>query len=225
MSEKKRIAAVKAVEWVRDGMTVGLGTGSTAYYAIERIGSLVKEGYELLGVATSIETERLAKEFRIPTASIDEVDGIDLTIDGADEVDPEMRLIKGMGGALLREKIIASASHCEIIAVDDSKLVRVLGTRTPLPVEVIPFGHKRTKASLERLGCAAVLRGGDEPYRTDNGNYTYDCRFGGIENPEEMEQEINMIPGVVENGLFIGLVTRVVVGTEKGPTVIERGQV
>jgi ribose 5-phosphate isomerase A len=225
MSEKKKkMAALKAVEWVRDGMVIGLGTGSTAYYAIEVIGKLVKEGHDLVGVPTSKNTEKLALEFGIPLTSLESVNDIDLTIDGADEVDLRLRLIKGMGGALLREKIVASVSRQEIVAVDDSKLVDVLGTKSPLPVEVVPFGHKRAKEAIERLRCKAQLRGENNPFVTDSGNYIYDCRFVRIENPEDLEKRLNLIPGVVENGLFIGLTTRVVIGTEKGVVVRERSQ-
>jgi ribose 5-phosphate isomerase A len=225
MSEKKKkMAALKAVEWVRDGMVIGLGTGSTAYYAIEVIGKLVKEGHDLVGVPTSKNTEKLALEFGIPLTSLESVNDIDLTIDGADEVDLRLRLIKGMGGALLREKIVASVSRQEIVAVDDSKLVDVLGTKSPLPVEVVPFGHKRAKEAIERLRCKAQLRGENNPFVTDSGNYIYDCRFVRIENPEDLEKRLNLIPGVVENGLFIGLATRVVIGTEKGVVVRERSQ-
>jgi ribose 5-phosphate isomerase A len=224
MNEKKKMAALKAVEWVRDGMVIGLGTGSTAYYAIEVIGKLVKEGHDLIGVPTSKNTEKLALEFGIPLTSLESVNDIDLTIDGADEVDLRLRLIKGMGGALLREKIVASVSRQEIVAVDDSKLVDVLGTKSPLPVEVVPFGHKRAKEAIERLRCKAQLRGENNPFVTDSGNYIYDCRFVRIENPEDLEKRLNLIPGVVENGLFIGLTTRVVIGTEKGVVVRERSQ-
>jgi ribose 5-phosphate isomerase A len=224
MNEKKKMAALKAVEWVRDGMVIGLGTGSTAYYAIEVIGKLVKEGHDLIGVPTSKNTEKLALEFGIPLTSLENVNDIDLTIDGADEVDLRLRLIKGMGGALLREKIVASVSRQEIVAVDDSKLVDVLGTKSPLPVEVVPFGHKRAKEAIERLRCKAQLRGENNPFVTDSGNYIYDCRFVRIENPEDLEKRLNLIPGVVENGLFIGLTTRVVIGTEKGVVVRERSQ-
>ena len=223
MNEKKR-AALKAVEWVKDGMVLGLGTGSTAYYAIEAIGDLVKEGHELVGVPTSKNTEDLARGLGIPLASLESVDRIDLTIDGADEVDPKLRLIKGMGGALLKEKVVASVSDTEIIAVDDTKLVDVLGTKSPLPVEVIPFGHKRSWEAIERFGCKARLRGGRDPFVTDSGNYIYDCKFVRIENPEDLERRLNLIPGVVENGLFIGLATRVAIGTKDGVIVKERSQ-
>ncbi|MDD1767184.1 MAG: ribose-5-phosphate isomerase RpiA [Methanomassiliicoccales archaeon] len=223
MDEKKR-AALKAVEWVKDGMIIGLGTGSTSYYAIEAIGKLVKEGHDLVGVPTSRNTESLAIEFGIPLVSLENIGHIDLTIDGADEVDPKIRLIKGMGGALLREKIVASISSTEIIAIDDTKLVQVLGTKSPLPVEVVPFGHRRTKDAIEKFGCKAILRGGDSPFVTDSGNYIYDCRFTRIENPEELEKMLNLTPGVVENGLFIDLATRVVIGTKDGVIVKERSQ-
>lgn len=221
---KKEIAAEKAVEKIKNGMIVGLGTGTTAYYALRKIGELCKGGLEIIGVPTSLDTERLAKEFGIPIISIDEVEGIDLTIDGADEVDPEMRLIKGLGGALLREKIVAYASREEIIIVDDSKLVNTLGTRSPLPVEVVPFGHKMTRERLEKLGCTAKLRGNNTPFVTDNGHFIYDCYFGKIENPEEMERRLNSIPGVVENGLFIGLATQIIIGTDHGVIVKKRAQ-
>lgn len=211
MEELKRAAGEKAVEFVKDGMTLGLGTGSTTYYALKAIGSLVSEGYDLKGVPTSKKTEQLAAEFGIPLVEIDSVDEIDLTIDGADEVDPEKRLIKGMGGALLREKIVASTSREVIIVVDESKLTQQLGTRSMLPVEVIPFGHRTTSRKLEKLGCTAHLRGKDTPFITDNGNLIYDCRFDTIEDPDHLMYEINSIPGVVENGLFIDLASRVIV--------------
>jgi len=216
MEELKRRAGERAAEYVEDGMVLGLGTGSTTYHALVAIGRLVKRGYGLRGVPTSVATERLARELGIPLVGMDEVDGIDLTIDGADEVDPQKRLIKGMGGALLREKIVASASREEIIVVDEGKVVRKLGTRSMLPVEVIRFGHTLTVRRLGALGCVPHLRGGDTPYITDNGHLIYDCAFDGIEDPEELERTINSIPGVVENGLFIGLASKVIIATEDG---------
>jgi len=224
MNDKKRVAGRKAVEWVRSGMVLGLGTGSTTYHALERIGELCGEGFDLVGIPTSNGTEELALRFGIPLTSLDDVRRIDLTIDGADEVDPQLRLVKGMGGALLREKIVASASKEVIIAVDDSKLVDVLGTKSPLPVEVVRFGHKRTKEAIESLGCTAELRGKESPFVTDTGNYIYDCRFMKIDRPEELEKDLSLIPGVVENGLFVGLASRVVIATDKGVTVRERHQ-
>jgi len=216
MDERKRIAGEKAAEWVRDGMVLGLGTGSTTYFALRAIGDLVDKGYDLVGVPTSRSTEELAREFDIPLTTLDEVGEIDLTIDGADEVDPDKRLIKGMGGALLREKIVASASREEIIVVDDSKLVDLLGTVSKLPVEVIPFGHANTRKMIESLGCVAELRGGRSPFITDNGNLIYDCRFDGIDRPSDLEAELNIIPGVIENGLFLKLATRIIIAREGG---------
>ncbi|MCL2143058.1 MAG: ribose-5-phosphate isomerase RpiA [Methanomassiliicoccaceae archaeon] len=214
----KQAAAEKAVDdFIADGMTVGLGTGSTAYYAIKRVGELVKKGFRLKCVATSAETERIARECGIFIVSIDDVDRIDVTIDGADEVDPEMNLIKGLGGALLREKIVASASASEVIIIDDSKLVEKLGTKCPVPVEVLVFGHSKTKKALERQGCDAALRVKDgKPFITDSGNYIYDCKFDSIDNPFFLESRINVIPGVVDNGLFLNTATAVVISSADG---------
>ena len=214
--DRKKAAAEAAIELVKDGMVVGFGTGSTANYAIEGLGRRVASGLRIRGVATSRASEELARKVGVPIITLDQVSGIDLTIDGADEVDPRFNLIKGMGGALLREKIVAFASKQEIIIIDDSKLVEVLGTRTPLPVEVVPFGHLRTKDALESLGCKASLKGGSSPFVTDNANLIYECRFAKIEDPEILEAEIDMIPGVVESGLFIDLATKVVVASAKG---------
>jgi ribose 5-phosphate isomerase A len=219
MNGKKLQAAKRAVEYVRDGMVLGLGTGSTTKLAVDEIGRLVKEGYDLVGIPTSLEIERQARSLGIPLTTLDQVEAIDLTIDGADEVDPDMNLIKGLGGALLREKIVAYHSKREIIIVDDLKMVDVLGVRTPLPVEVAQFSHIKTKRTLERLGCKAVLRGGAAPFATDNGNFIYDCKFNAIEDPTGLESKLNSIPGVLENGLFLGLANCVVVGTDDGPVV------
>ncbi|MDW5562168.1 MAG: ribose-5-phosphate isomerase RpiA [Methanomassiliicoccus sp.] len=223
MIELKMQAARKAVEFVEDGMILGLGTGSTTRLAIDEIGKLVKNGYRLVGVPTSVETEKQARSLGIPLTTLEEVDRIDLTIDGADEVDPRFRLIKGLGGALLREKMVAYYSRREVIIVDGSKIVDVLGVKTPLPVEVIRFGHRRTKKALEAMGCTALLRGGNEqPFITDNGNVIYDCKFEAINDPEGMDSEMASIPGIVETGLFIGLATCVVVGTEGGTIIKEK---
>ena len=206
-TEMKKIVAEKAVDtYVKDKMNVGLGTGSTAYYAIKRIGQLVNEnGYDLTCVATSVQSENLARECGIRVVDIDEVDKLDVTIDGADEIDPKMNLIKGLGGALLREKIVAAATVQEIIIADGSKIVEKLGTKAPLPVEVLRFGHEHTKNALRMQRCDPVLRMKDgEPFVTDGGNYIYDCRFPeGIDNPFFIESRIDVIPGVVENGLFL----------------------
>jgi ribose 5-phosphate isomerase A len=222
MSEKKLQVAKKAVEFVENGMVLGLGTGSTTKLAVDEIGKLVKNGYKLVGIPTSIETEKQARSLGIPLTTLDQVDHIDLTIDGADEVDPKFRLIKGLGGALLREKIVAYHSRREIIIVDDSKLVDTLGIKTPLPVEVVQFNHLQTKKAIEKLGCVATLRGGSTPFITDNYNVIYDCKFQAINEPEKTEMALNSIPGVVENGLFLGLATCVVVGTDRGTVVKEK---
>lgn len=220
--EKKRAAAEAAAEMVQDGMVLGLGTGSTSNLAIERIGRKVSEGLRVRGVATSLATEALARKVGIPLVSLDEVEELDLTIDGADEVDPRFNLIKGMGGALLREKVVAFASREEVIIVDDSKLVEVLGTKSPLPVEVTPFGHTKTAHALESLGCRAKVKGGAVPFVTDNGNLIYECRFERIDDPELLEAELHLIPGVVECGLFIGLATKLVVASDRGVEIRRR---
>lgn len=213
----KKMVAESAVEFIREGMVVGLGTGSTAYWLIKKLGQKVKEGMKLQAVATSVESEVLAKELEIPLVGFSDIDHIDVTIDGADEVDPDLNLIKGGGGALLREKIVATASREFIIVVDESKIVKQLG-KFPLPVEVIPFALSITQKKIEELGCKARIRMDQEKSRfeTNNGNFILDCEFGKISNPEELNQRLNMIPGVVENGLFINLAKTVLVGYKSG---------
>ncbi|UJF35468.1 ribose-5-phosphate isomerase RpiA [Paenibacillus hexagrammi] len=218
--DAKRIAAEKATAYIDHEMVVGLGTGSTAYWAIQKIGENVKRGLRIQAVATSIQSENLAKALGIPMLSMSMVDSIDLTIDGADEVDEAWNLIKGGGGALLREKIVASTSKNLFIVVDERKLVKKLGA-FPLPVEIVTFAHEITQNKLRALGCIPVLRMKEQhPYLTDNGNYIVDCDFGSIDHPEELHQIINMIPGVVDNGLFIKMAAKVIVGYQDG-TVIE----
>jgi ribose 5-phosphate isomerase A len=214
----KKIVAEKAVsDYIKDGMTVGLGTGSTSEYAIRATGDLVRNGCILKCVATSRRTEDLARSCGIELFDINDVNCIDVTIDGADEVDPKKQLIKGLGGALLREKIVAAASRTEIIIVDESKIVEKLGTKTPVPVEVIPFGHTKTLYALEKQGCKAALRMSDSsPFLTDAGNYIYDCKFESIDNPFFLESRINVIPGVVENGLFLNTADVVLVSHPDG---------
>lgn len=223
MSEKKRLAAEKAVELVQDGMKVGLGTGSTAYFAIEAIGRLVKSGYQILAVPTSLASEKQARELGIPLATLEEAGTLDITIDGADEVDANLDLVKGMGGALLREKIVAHSTRMEVIVVDDSKIVSRLGTKFPLPVEVVPFSHGRTRSYMEELGCRAELRGGDVPFITDNGNYIYHLHFErGIADPYALQGMLKDIPGVVETGLFLNMAKKVIVASDPGIRVMER---
>jgi len=223
MSEKKRMAAEKAVELVQDGMKVGLGTGSTAFFAIEAIGRLVKDGFDILAVPTSIASERQARELKIPLATLEEAGTLDITIDGADEVDGNLDLIKGMGGALLREKIVAYSTRTQVIVIDDSKLVHQLGTKFPLPVEVAQFSHGRTRMFMEELGCRPELRGGNVPFVTDNGNYIYHLHFDrGIKDPYELQRKLKEIPGVVETGLFLKMAKKVIVASEDGIRVMER---
>jgi len=215
--DMKKIAGEKAAEYVENGMIVGLGTGSTVEYTIKKIGEMIKNGLDIKGVPTSMHTKKLAKEYNIPLTDLEENPVIDITIDGADEVDPNLNLIKGGGGALAREKIVAYHSKREVIVIDETKIVKGLGVNCPLPVEVLKYGWSSTKKVLEEFGCTVELRKiMNDPYLTDNSNYILDCNFEIIESPEQLEKDINNIPGVVENGLFIGLVDEVIVGSRQG---------
>jgi ribose 5-phosphate isomerase A len=217
----KQLAAEKAVSFLEDGMTVGLGTGSTAYWAIEKIGEKVKkEKWKIRAIATSIRSEEQARSIGIPIVSFAEIGTIDVTIDGADEVDEHLHLIKGGGGALLREKIVATNSKQMIVVADESKKVKTLG-KFPLPVEVALFGWQRTFEKLKLLGCDPKRRMNQaEAYLTDNGNYIVDCAFGKIENPAALHEQINAITGVVDNGLFIHIASKLVLGFENGETQV-----
>jgi ribose 5-phosphate isomerase A len=220
----KQLAAEKAVSFLEDGMTIGLGTGSTAYWAIEKIGEKVKkEGWKIKAIATSIRSEEQARGLGIPIFDFSTIKSIDITIDGADEVNEKMELIKGGGGALLREKIVASNSKQMIVVADESKWVKTLG-RFPLPVEVVLFGWERSFEKLQRMGCDVNRRmQGTEPYITDNGNYILDCAFGEIKDPPALHEEINHITGVVDNGLFILMASKLILGFKNGDTrVISR---
>jgi ribose 5-phosphate isomerase A len=215
----KKQAGEKAAEFVKDGMVVGLGTGSTVEWTIKKLGQRVADGLNIIGIPTSVRSEVLAKELGISLSNLLEHPEIDLTIDGADEVDPNLNLIKGLGGALTREKIVAANSKDEIIVVDDSKIVEVLGTKSSVPVEVIPFAWNTCKIKLESLQTkpVPVLRSaGEEAYMTDNDNYILDCRFERIDEPELIESNINNIPGVIENGLFLNLTSSVIVASQDG---------
>ncbi|HEV2186416.1 MAG TPA: ribose-5-phosphate isomerase RpiA [Stellaceae bacterium] len=219
----KREAAHAALDFVKDGMVVGLGTGSTASFVVAALGERVREGLRITGIPTSERTGSLAREAGIPLAGFAEYQRFDLTIDGADEVErSSLNLIKGLGGALLREKIVAAVSRRLIIVVDQEKLVDQLGRRTPVPVEIVPFGWQATEAAIAKLGANPVLRhsGEDHPFITDGGNYILDCRFAGIVDPRELEQRIGMIVGVVESGLFIGRTSAVVVASTSGIEVL-----
>lgn len=222
--ELKKLAGEKAVEYIEDGMIVGLGTGSTVEYTLKKLGSLVREGLDIKGIPTSVHTKRIAKEEQIPLTTLDENPVIDITIDGADEVDSNLNLIKGGGGALVREKIVAYHSKKEIIVIDDSKVVKILGIDFDLPVEVIKFGYPATIKEIEEFNCKIEPRKimGNDLFITDNSNYIIDCEFERIENPEELELSLNNIPGVVENGLFIGLADEIIVGGKQGIITLEK---
>lgn len=216
----KKAAGERAASFIEPGMTVGLGTGSTAYWAIEQIGALVAGGLEIRAIATSIQSEHQARGLGIPLISFSELDHIDVDIDGADEVDPALNLIKGGGGALLREKIIAAASRKMIVVADDTKLVKQLG-RFPLPLEVIPFGWEMTIRKIAALGCQAAVRAqkdGSGSFITDNGNYIIDCHFTQIADAASLNDQLKHIPGVVETGLFIGRASAAVIGYVDGST-------
>ncbi|OPA80122.1 ribose 5-phosphate isomerase A [Paenibacillus selenitireducens] len=212
----KQIAAEKAVELIQDGMIVGLGTGSTAYFAIQKIGQRVQEGLNIQAVASSKASEELARQFGIPLLPFADVEVIDITIDGADEVDPNLSLIKGGGGALLREKILAGNSKRFIVIVDETKIVPALGT-FPLPVEIVPFAYELTVRKLQALGAQLKIREANGThYITDNGNLIADCHFGDITDPETLHQQLNTTPGVVDNGLFVHMTSQVIVGHADG---------
>jgi ribose 5-phosphate isomerase A len=212
----KQVAAEKAVEFVKNGMIVGLGTGSTAFWATQKIAQRISEGLTIRAVASSASTEALAGQLGIPLVPFSSIDHIDITIDGADEVDDQLNLIKGGGGALLREKILAGNSSRFYVVVDESKRVPRLG-RFPLPVEIVPFASNLTIRRLQELNCEPVVRmvKGSE-FITDNGNLIADCSFKEIPDPKALQQRINLIPGVVENGLFVDMATAVVVGYGDG---------
>jgi ribose 5-phosphate isomerase A len=211
------MAAEAALEYVKPSMVLGLGTGSTSRYFLEGVGRLVAGGMDLKGVPTSIATAEAAKQLGIPLTSLEESLSLDLCVDGADEVDPKLDLIKGRGGALFRERIVATASKTFLVVVDESKLVPRLGTTAPVPVEVHPFGWKNASAALEALGAKIELRRKDgEAYRTDNGNHILDARFGPIKGASKLANQIGRIPGVLGHGLFLGMVSAVLVGSPQG---------
>jgi ribose 5-phosphate isomerase A len=217
----KRKAALEAVKHVEDGFVVGLGSGSTAAYAIEALGERIKrERISVLGVPTSYQAFLLAVKNGIAVTTLEEHGVVDVTIDGADQIDPKLNLIKGMGAALAREKIVASASKQNIIIADENKKVNALGENGhPVPVEVLPFAIAVVKPRIEAVGGSVVLREGKGkvgPVITDNGNVVIDAVFGLIRNAAELELKIKMIPGVVETGLFIGLASAAYIGTLSG---------
>ena len=213
----KRLAAEKAVEVVEPGMVLGLGTGSTVYYALLKLGQNVRNGLGIIGIPTSIQTADIAQHEGIKLSDLATYPELDLTIDGADEIDPDLNLIKGLGGALVREKITVEASNRLIIIADQTKVVPHLGSKSPLPVEVVQFGWEVTRNRLSQLCSRVVQRqNGEVAYITDNGNYILDCHFERIDNPAQAEVEINNLPGVVENGLFINRAEQAIIATQDG---------
>lgn len=224
LDASKQEAALRAVQEIRSGMVLGLGHGSTAAHALRRLAELLQSGQlqSILGVPCSRQVERAARGLGIPLTSLEEHPVLDLTIDGADEADQALRLIKGGGGALLREKIVAQASLREIIAVDASKLSERLGEKQALPVEVLPFGWRSQAAFLEDLGASCALRrqGSKEPFLTDQGNYILDCAFGPIADPAALAEALDSRAGIVEHGLFLGLASALVVAGPEGVRIL-----
>lgn len=218
---EKQLAADKAIEFIQSDMILGLGTGSTVNFFLKKLSNSVKKGLRISGVSTSNSTTSLALQYNIPLIPIDEVKEIDLTIDGADEVDKQFNGIKGGGGALLFEKIIASISKKNIWIIDSTKLVDTLG-KFPLPVEIVSFGYLHTISKLEKAGLnPAIRRNNGEVFISDSGNYIADLNLKKIENPIELAEEIKLINGVVENGLFINVPDIVLMGTGEDTKVLE----
>lgn len=219
-------AAERALDYIKPGMKLGLGTGSTAEKFVALVGARVAEGFEVVCVPTSEATRAQAQALGIPLTTLESEPELDLTIDGADEVDESLRLIKGGGGAHLREKIVAAASARMVVIADDAKRVSTLGA-FPLPVEIAPFGSRATLLKVQACalanGCAGGVtqRGSQEkPFVTDNGNYILDCAFGRIDNPEKLAEELSRLPGVVEHGLFIGMTCAAVISGAGGVDII-----
>ena len=229
MDDLKRQAAARAVEQVQDGMKLGLGTGSTAKHFVELLGQRVRAGLKVIGVPTSEATRADAERCAVPLTTLDQVDRLDLTVDGADEIDANLELIKGGGGALLREKIVAAASDRMIVIADDTKWVKTLG-RFPLPIEVIPFGLGATRRALETVfaengvsGQMDIRKAKDgHAFVTDGGHWIVDAHLGAIPDSPRLAAALNSIPGVVEHGLFIGLARTAVLAGPQGIRVIER---
>jgi ribose 5-phosphate isomerase A len=221
----KKMAAEKAVEQVKSGMVLGLGTGSTAYYAVAKIGQMWQAGEltDIVGVPTSEVTAAHAAEYGVPLGSLDDYPAIDVAIDGADEVDPQLNVIKGLGGALLREKMVEGVTQYFIVVVDERKISDRLGLVSPVPVEVVRFSWRFTSGWLESLGCTPVLRGGEaSPYVTDNGNFIIDCHFAnGINDPLALGDNLQSRPGVVEHGLFLGMANQVIAAASDGIKIFE----
>lgn len=218
----KKKAGERAADFIEDGMTIGLGSGSTVYWMMERLGELVERGLKIQGVPSSTRTEGWAKEFGIPLINLDFVPSIDLAIDGADEIDERLNLIKGGGGSLFREKIIDALAKKLIITVDKSKMVTKLG-EFPLPIEVVPFGYEATARKISSVGCRVSIRKkNDRIFISDNGNYILDCEFSEIPYPKQLHSSLKSLIGVVETGLFIDMTDLVIIGDKDGATFINK---
>ena len=219
----KRAAGEAALQYVRDGDLVGLGTGSTVKYFLLALGEKVKSGFRVQGIPSSLETARIAHGLHIPLLPYEGEWELDVAIDGADQVDPQFQLIKGGGGALLREKIVASAARQFIVIIDETKCVPVLGETMPVPVEVIPFGWPNAQRQIRALGWSSRLRQkNNHVFKTDEGNFILDVEVGRIENPATLENRLNSIPGVAENGLFVDRTSLVIIGGTEGVEIRER---
>ena len=218
--QEKEAAARASLKFIEDGQVVGLGTGSTAAYFIKLLSEEVKQGLKIRGIPTSVRSKELAESLGIPLTTLDECQDIAVTVDGADEVDPQLRLIKGGGGALLREKIVASATRTMVVVADASKQVQHLG-KFPLPVEVIKFAQTLVAKRISALGAEVKLRvdASGQPYLTDENNHILDCCFGEIRDPDQLARNLSAMPGVVEHGLFIGMAS--VVLFARGSEIVE----
>lgn len=214
--QAKKRAAIEAVKHIKDGFILGLGSGSTVAYAIQEVGKRIKqEGLNLLGVPTSHQAFTLAIRNGIPITTLDEHPQLDIAIDGADQIDTRLNLIKGMGGALTREKIVASAAKQFIVVADETKLTEKLGARHPVPIEVLPFASSTVTSELKKMGGKVVLRESKRkigPVVTDNGNFILDANFGPIKNPKKLNSQLKSIPGIIETGLFINMIDTIYIG-------------
>jgi ribose 5-phosphate isomerase A len=229
LGQAKRAAGYRAADMIEEGMVVGLGTGSTVYFTIERLSERVKGGLKITGIPTSYQTATRAREAKIPLTTLDDNPVIDIAVDGADEVDPKLRLIKGRGAAHLREKCVAAAAKHFVVVVDEQKVVKKLGAAA-VPVEVLPFAITPVLVQLRGLGGVPIIREAvrkDGPVITDNGNFVVDCRFKDIKNPEKLEAILASIPGIVESGLFCGFTkkTTVIIGGLKKVKIISSADI
>jgi ribose 5-phosphate isomerase A len=224
--EPKQRAGEAALQYVKSGMILGLGTGSTAKFFIQAVASALRSGAlrDIRAVPTSVNSERLARESGLPIVSFAQVSQIDLTVDGADEIAPGLALIKGLGGALLREKLVAQNSKRLVIIADPTKLVDKLGTKSPLPVEVTPFGSEASERFLKSLGCVPTLRrhADGAVYLTDNGNYIFDCKFPHIDDPKSLDCKLAARSGIVESGLFLNMADLAIIADDSSIRTISR---